>query len=194
MNRTVDLSVIKGSCIRGLEADEIDFLMDISNPNYPIDQFTGFNSVQDQEMKNLLETLDFDSSANSSNLTDISDEAQLLIQSELNAAKNKATSVQTAQYVEKFRKFLSKENLPSKFEDIPDRYLVKYIQFWLVSARKLDGKRFAPSTYTCMRAAIHNLPVFDCYFLNLRIQSANRAICALNTAWNYCPREAQASR
>jgi len=61
MNRTVDLSVIKGSCIRGLEADEIDFLMDISNPNYPIDQFTGFNSVQDQEMKNLLETLDFDS-------------------------------------------------------------------------------------------------------------------------------------
>ncbi len=155
MHRQVDLAAIKGGCISGLESGEIDFLMDISNPNNPVDQLTGFNSLQDKEWNNLMETLNFDSTANTSNPTDLSDDAQFLIECELNSAKNKATTAQTTQYVEKFRKFLSGENLPSKFEDIPDRYLVKYLQFWLVSSRRLDGKRFAPSTYTCMRAAIH---------------------------------------
>ena len=66
MHRQVDLAAIKGGCISGLESGEIDFLMDISNPNNPVDQLTGFNSLQDKEWNNLMETLNFDSNANTS--------------------------------------------------------------------------------------------------------------------------------
>jgi len=40
MHRQVDLAGIKGGCISGLESGEIDFLMDISNLNNPVDQLT----------------------------------------------------------------------------------------------------------------------------------------------------------
>ena len=64
MHRQVDLSAIKGVCTSRLESAEIGFLMDFLNPNNPVDQLTGFNSLQDKEWNNLMESLNFASTAN----------------------------------------------------------------------------------------------------------------------------------
>ena len=121
-----------------------------------VNQFNEFNTQQDQDfadlMKILEETNDDDEMSHI-----LPAEAEKIIQEELNSAKNKATAVQTKQYVDKFRNFLTLENLPTTFEDSPDRYLLKYLQFWFVSSRRKDGKDFLHqhTVQSCMRAAIH---------------------------------------
>jgi len=150
----IDLSLIQGGCISGLETNEIDHLMESAmRTGTSLNQFNGFNDQQGEDFQNLMRILEETDGDNNSHI--LPPEAENIINEELNSAKNKTTAAQTKQYVEKFRNFLRRENLPTEFEDSPDIYLLKYLQFWLVSARRQDGKRFSPSTYTCMRAAIH---------------------------------------
>ena len=53
--------------------------------------------------------------------------------------KNKKTSNNTKNFVDKFKEFLSKQNLPTEIDPIPPRYLNQYLRFWYAKATKCDG-------------------------------------------------------
>jgi len=153
----IDLSLIQGGSIDGLETHEVECLMDEAiRSGRPVNQHSGFNQRQEQDFVDLMTVLEQEISYHVDESERIlPEEAERLIQETIVKATSKTTAVQTKQYVDKFRTFLHEKGFPTSFEEYPDKYLVKRLQFWLVSARRKDGKLYAPSTYTCMRAAIH---------------------------------------
>ena len=66
-----------------------------------------------------------------------------------------STAKQTKFYVNKFKQILKKESLKEDFETIENEILMKYLQFWLLNSKKMDGSLYKPQTYNCMKAAIH---------------------------------------
>jgi integrase len=65
------------------------------------------------------------------------------------------TLQQTKKYSERFRSFLRSKNLPSNFEEIPDRYLSQYLRYFYSELRQENGEFFSPSSLICIRAGIH---------------------------------------
>ena len=153
----IDLSLVQGGSIDGLETNEIEFLMDEAiRTGGPVNQHSGFNQSQQNDFMDLMTILEQENADHDNeNEPILPEEAEQMIQDAMAKATNETTATQTKQYVEKFRAFFREKQFPTSFEDYPDKYLVKRLQFWLVSARRKDGKLYAPSTYTCMRAAIH---------------------------------------
>ena len=55
----IDLSLIQGGCISGLETGEIEHLMDSAIRTVtPLNQFNGFNAQQDQDFAGLMKILE----------------------------------------------------------------------------------------------------------------------------------------
>ena len=55
-----------------------------------------------------------------------------------------STAGQTKFYVRKFKEFLKNEGLDADFEAKDNKTLLKYIQYWLLNAKRKDGKSFRP--------------------------------------------------
>lgn len=140
----MDLSRIRGGMITGIESEDINFLNELLalNPVDVFDQRTGLTQIQTEELEN-----DYQ-------FEDLPDNIIKEIETETIRARNKNTAEQTKIYVNKFRDFLRKENKPTDFETIPNRYLSQYLTLWYFRMKKADGGLFAPSTLICAHAAI----------------------------------------
>ena len=151
----IDLSLVQGGSIDGLETNEIEFLMDEAiRTGGPVNQHSGFNQSQQNDFMDLMTILEQENADHDNeNEPILPEEAEQMIQDAMAKATNETTATQTKQYVEKFRAFLREKQFPTSFEDYPDKYLVKHLQFWLVSARRKDEKLYAPSTYSCSLCA-----------------------------------------
>ena len=149
----INLSKIKTNQISGMNTEDLSFLelLTSEDTNEMFNQFTGLTDAQAAIIEESAEHFGDISSFYPDLGEDIKKEIALIEEE----AKNKRTSDQTKQYVNKFKSFLRDEKLPTNIEKMPVRYLSQYLRFWYSKLTTLDGKLYSPSSLICMRAAIH---------------------------------------
>ena len=124
--------------ICGLDSEELDFISSLSNvdSNGMIDQWHGMTEIQVSEIERLLSNNTYPELDES-----ISNQMREMEESQLNSN----TKNQTQQHVKQFKQFLEEQNLSSKIEEMPLRYLAQYLRFWYSQLKRRDNGLYSPS-------------------------------------------------
>lgn len=141
----IDFQKIQGGAISGLEGHEIEKLLRRETDIEVMPDITDHINIDEAvfaELEREMYYKDLDGEIKSQ-----------MDQAELDGIPQ-STKFSTKHHVDKFKNFLSKNNLPNDIESMPVKYLAQYLRFYYFSLKTKDGELYSPNSLIGIRASI----------------------------------------